>query len=205
MRREPGGLAYGSLRRWAMADSPEGYEAHAAVSRREIVIDALSGTHYDIAKLVYTMYKDEFVCSSLGNKKFYQFKSHKWVKLDEGHALRSRISTAVFSEIKRIVADLCGDEAGAPPGGGGGDGDDKKKDYAKRVLESLKNTNHKNNILTECAELFYRPNFEQELDEKTHLLGFNKGSPPPARRCKASGRIVSILAGIDYGHGGDAS
>jgi phage/plasmid-associated DNA primase len=33
----------------------------------------------------------------------------------------------------------------------------------------------KDKILKECAELFYHENFEQTLDEKTHLIGFNNG------------------------------
>jgi phage/plasmid-associated DNA primase len=42
-------------------------------------------------------------------------------------------------------------------------------------LDSLKDCGTKDKILKECAELFYHENFEQTLDEKTHLIGFNNG------------------------------
>jgi hypothetical protein len=52
--RESGGLTFGSLRRWAQLDDPEASE-YASDSRRETVMEALSGTHNDLARLVYSM------------------------------------------------------------------------------------------------------------------------------------------------------
>jgi hypothetical protein len=46
---------------WAQLDDPEAFSEYASDSRRETVMEALSGTHNDLARLVYSMYKDEFV------------------------------------------------------------------------------------------------------------------------------------------------
>jgi hypothetical protein len=43
---------------------------YASDSRRETVMEALSGTHNDLARLVYSMYKDEFVCSNSKSNSF---------------------------------------------------------------------------------------------------------------------------------------
>jgi P4 family phage/plasmid primase-like protien len=198
MKREANGLTFGSLRRWAQLDDPDAFHAQATESRRETVIEALSGTHHDLAKLVHCMYKDEFVCSELGSKTFFQFKDHKWVKLEHAHALRARISTAVYDEIKNTVAQFA---AASGEGGGGGDGEDKKKDGTRRVLESLKDANQKDKIMKECAELFYHKHFEQDLDEKTHLIGFNNGIFDLERNQFREGRpedMVSMCTGVDY-------
>jgi hypothetical protein len=53
-RREAGGLTFGSLRRWAQLDNPTAFGEYAAP---EVVMEALSGTHNDLAKLVHSMYR----------------------------------------------------------------------------------------------------------------------------------------------------
>jgi phage/plasmid-associated DNA primase len=50
----------------------------------------------------------------------------------------------------------------------------REEGQKKRVLDS-EDCGTKDKILKECAELFYHENFEQTLDEKTHLMGFNNG------------------------------
>jgi P4 family phage/plasmid primase-like protien len=203
MRREAGGLTFGSLRRWAQLDNPTAFGEYAADSRREVVMEALSGTHNDLAKLVHSMYKDEFVCSELKSNNFYQFKNHKWTRLEQAHAIRNKFSSEVFKEIKNTVSQFTTEIDTVAVTTREPDANDKteKKDTTKRVLDSLKDCGTKDKILKECAELFYQENFEQTLDEKTHLIGFNNGIFDLNKNQFREGRpedLVSMCTGIDY-------
>jgi P4 family phage/plasmid primase-like protien len=206
MKRESGGLTFGSLRRWAQLDDPEAFSEYASDSRRETVMEALSGTHNDLARLVYSMYKDEFVCSELKSNSFYQFKNHKWTRLEQAHAIRNKLSKEVYDEMKKTISmfaaevDAVTKNSSKEPDGGE-DAKAEKKDKSKRVLDSLKDCGTKDKILKECAELFYHENFEQTLDEKTHLIGFNNGIFDLNKNQFREGRpedLVSMCTDIDY-------
>ncbi|PNH00386.1 putative helicase [Tetrabaena socialis] len=58
----------------------------------------VSGTHYDIARVVHHMYRYEYVCSSLRNRTWYEFRNHRWHYSDSACSLRKRLSTYVFNE-----------------------------------------------------------------------------------------------------------
>ena len=45
------------------------------------------------------------------------------------------------------------------------------------ITKKLKTTNFKNNVMSECMELFYDPEFSNKLDTKINLIGFNKLQP----------------------------
>jgi P4 family phage/plasmid primase-like protien len=162
-----GALTMRSLRHWAREDSPEEFGAFAAESRQELILKAFDARHTDIARLVYSMYSDDFVCASLNHRLFYHFRNHRWRKLEQAHAVRMKLSTEVFDEVEKFAAVYASDTATG--------GDAPKKDPAKRILDSLKSVNQKELILRECGDLFYRQDFERDLDENKHLLGFENG------------------------------
>jgi hypothetical protein len=63
--------------------------------------DTLSGTNeFDLAMVLYQMFKDKYVCSSLINKKWYIFKHHRWEQ-DKGMTLRLSISKDMFNEYQK--------------------------------------------------------------------------------------------------------
>ena len=44
----------------------------------------------------------------------------------------------------------------------------------QKVMNSLKKTSFKKNVLEECSEYFHIDKFEELLDTKTNLIGFEK-------------------------------
>ena len=50
----------------------------------------------------------------------------------------------------------------------------KVKKLSKISLK-LRTSSFKKNVFDECCELFYKEKFEEELDQKDHLLGFKNG------------------------------
>ena len=65
----------GSLCRWAKEDNIIKYNEIMNENKKKIMLDALSATHSDVAKVVYHFFKHEFVCTSLKNSTWFQFKN----------------------------------------------------------------------------------------------------------------------------------
>ena len=51
----------------------------------------------DIAKLMHVLYGTEYICSSISNKTWYQFKNHHWEEIEGGIFLREKISKEIVS------------------------------------------------------------------------------------------------------------
>jgi hypothetical protein len=115
----------------------------------------------------------------------------------------NKLSKEVYDEMKKTISirrrSGCSDENSSKEPDGGEDAKAEKKDKSKRVLDP-EDCGTKDKILKECAELFYHENFEQTLDEKTHLIGFNNGIFDLNKNQfrKASRRQVSMCTDIDY-------
>lgn len=172
MRRS--GLGVGTLHMWAKTDSPELYGEMVRESLRNLIMNSLTGTHHDVAQVIHHMYKHEFVCSSIKSKAWYIFRNHRWQHTDSGYILRSRISNEVWYEFsnvslynqqKSMASDMQVDQQ-------------RYQEFAKKLIEvsqKLKNTTFKDNVMKECAELFYVEHFEEKLDANINLLGFENG------------------------------
>lgn len=169
-----GGLGVGTLHMWAKHDNPEQYAGMMSESLRNLVMTSLTGTHHDVAMVIHSMYKHEFVCASIKSKVWYIFKDHRWQLTDSGYILRARISNEVWTEFsnvsmyhqqRSVACDLQVDQQ-------------RHQDFAKKLLEvaqRLKNSTFKDHVMKECAELFYVERFEEQLDSNLHLVGFENG------------------------------
>jgi P4 family phage/plasmid primase-like protien len=184
-------LTVRSVRRWAAEDDPAAFAAYTAESRTEVVSKSLTGTSYDMALLVHSMYRDEFVCTSVKHKTFYQFGEHRWKRLDSAVSLRDRLSTLVYALVQDAVA-AAGEQGG---------GDDEAGKGMKRIVDGLRSTMTKDNIVRECCDIFHANGFEQRLDEHQHLLGFENGVYDLEEGRFRDGRpedMLTLSTGNDY-------
>jgi P4 family phage/plasmid primase-like protien len=121
----PNGLTKKSLIFWARQDNPEAYER---VRNRsvEFYIDSTldnanlnsSGTSdrakgcgdYDIATVLYHLFKNEYVCVSVKANIWYRFRNHKWSEIDSGTTLRRAISeelrAAYIAKSRKLRSEL---------------------------------------------------------------------------------------------------
>ena len=60
--------------------------------------DSLSLEPNDIAKVVFHMYKHEFVCFNAKKNYWYQFKNHRWIEIDDSVDLKKKFSSEVVNE-----------------------------------------------------------------------------------------------------------
>lgn len=172
--RVNGGLGIATLKMWAARDNPDRYREVIREDVFALIQKAHNGTNYDVACVVYAMYSDEFVCSSVRNKSWWQFIRHRWVPCEEGIMLSQKMSVQVCHEFVQ-VATTFNQRAAATSD------DALQKQYIEmtqklnRVALQLKNTSFKKNVLQECLAMFYVQRFEERLDSKPHLLGFENG------------------------------
>lgn len=163
----------GSLKYLAQADNPNLYNEWKKQKDKDNLRETLSGGHYDLAKHLYDEYKDQFICASVEKDLWYQFRDHRWHKVEKGLTLRSKISTELVLKVKDL-AKLTYDEV---------KGDDKdseivqkkRRDQMDKLIISLKTATFKDNIMKECKELFYKEEFLEKLDQNIYLLGFTDG------------------------------
>uniref|UniRef100_A0A6C0I2U2 SF3 helicase domain-containing protein n=1 Tax=viral metagenome TaxID=1070528 RepID=A0A6C0I2U2_9ZZZZ len=200
--RKEGGLTKLSLMFWARTDAKEAYEALKEHSLRHYVDETIfsnfggrtkaeedkSGcSDYDLALVLYQMFKDEFVCVSVRDNIWYHYKGHRWRIDDSGTTLRHAISEELRTLYKRkhmeITPTLSEGGDGASGAEGGSSAFEKSIDNSKRnsvhkcstIINKLGRTNDKKNIMTEAKELFYDPTFLEKLDTNQYLLCFNNG------------------------------
>tara|TARA_Y100000310_G_scaffold339980_1_gene434347 strand:+ start:1085 stop:3802 length:2718 start_codon:yes stop_codon:yes gene_type:complete len=167
------GLGLGSLYMWAREDNRTEFNKIVSGDLRTHLYRSLKGcTHHDIAKVIHTKYSHEFVCVSNKSKEWYQFKNHRWRRIDNGVFLRNKLSKEIVAEYLDYGI-YCGEQAKMKP-----DEEDIWAERAKtcyKLINQLKTTNFKEKIMKECADMFYVHDFLEKLDSKKDLIGFENG------------------------------
>lgn len=191
------GLTVRSITYWLKNDNPELYQE---LLSNEVVIQPIKvivfghnnqaeekGNIPDdiLAQVLYVLFKGEFVCAAIKNNTWYRFVENRWVEDEEGVSLRRKIRligshmelyksryVAENSKERRIdVPNLnMTDNVNEPV-----NMNVKISRRISHVIGKLCDTIVKKNIMTEAKELFYDPNFLQNLDTNKHLLAFNNG------------------------------
>jgi len=174
MRKE--NLSMGTLRWWAKQDNPQRYIDIINNSIIPLIDNAIAtlGAHYDIAKVVQAIYKGEY--KALNKDTWYRFDKdkHRWVRTKEGLKLRKELSEDIskkFLEKALYYNNLAGIETC----------EGQKEIYLKRgktsqeIALKLKNASFKESIMKECKCLFIDEKFEELLDSRPYLLGFDNG------------------------------
>jgi P4 family phage/plasmid primase-like protien len=168
------GLKQGSLCMWAKEDNPSAYTEASKRSVNYLIQKSLSGTHTEVARVIHRCYEETFVCASLKQNTWYEYKNHRWVNIENAFSLRQNISNqvvAMYMDQAKQLKDrerVCNNE----------DEQDKLKKQSIKVGKlagKLMTTSFKEGLMKECAEMFYDPEFQSKLDTNPKLLGFNNG------------------------------
>lgn len=180
-------LGIASLKYWAKIDNPLEYEKIRRNSIRAILEQSIrTPTHYDIARVVHSMFKHTFVCTSQKYKTWYKFNGNHYEKSEQGMCVRVVLSTDVATEYLRY-ANECNQKmmknAEDMDGGAGitDEEDSKRKSLedkvkgANKIASCLKTTSFKDNVLKEASELFMDSKFMENLDNNIMLMGVRNG------------------------------
>jgi len=168
------GLGIGTLNMWAKKDNPEQYAEVLKTDISNLIYNSRNETHYDIAKVVHFMFKHEFVCSSYKQNHWYHYEGSRWIPCESGYSLCMKLSTDVFRRYSSAASEYLARASNT-------ESDTEQSIYAEigkklnGIALKLKTVPFKENIMKECRSLFYIDKFEEKLDSKCHLIGFNNG------------------------------
>ena len=171
MRKDNMGI--GTLRWWAKQDNLTKYNDVVNKSIIRLIDEALGsdGSHFDIACVVYAIFKDEFKAITKDNWYKYDREKHKWVRAREGLELRKILSVDIckkFMERSHHYAEHCEDPIMKTI-------NEEKSKKCINIAKQLKNASFKDSIMKECRTLFIDDKFEELLDSRSHLIGFENG------------------------------
>jgi phage/plasmid-associated DNA primase len=166
----------GTLKHFAKYDNPEAYDKWLKEQVVPLIKQSLSGSHNDIAKILFTYYGDEFRCASISGKTWFQFRKdqHRWEEIEEGVFLREHISNRLVKDYIEIAKTLS-DEYGAATDKAHEAMIKTRKQQVDKLISNLKSASFKNSIMTEAQEVFYDRTFAEKLDQNPFLIGFKNG------------------------------
>jgi P4 family phage/plasmid primase-like protien len=184
------GLTKRSLVHWLMTESPDKYKAVRSnsvdymvektlgISNKELEEGKL-GTVNDasdaaLARVLYKLYGDRFVCVNYKNSIWYNYRDHHWVEIDGAVALRRAISEDLCDLYRNKIRKLMAQKASET--------DENKIKYfgikidrASAIASQLESNNAKKRIMNEAHELFYDEEFFKKIDTDPNLMCFTNG------------------------------
>ena len=192
----------GSLKMWLKIDNPKTYLKITSDELNHWIKKSCnaSGSSWDVAKVVWVMYRHLFVCTKTTNPKqwyYYIEDEHRWHEMSCDTFLRKNLSTEVY-KVYNDAANWHGSQSSEA-----GDYHDEERKKIVKVMDHLKRTNFKQNVMKECMELFYdtKRNFISKLDQNHKLICFNNGVYDLSLGELREGRpedMISFSTKIDY-------
>lgn len=195
------GLTTGSLHFWAKQDDPVAYKRIMDANIHALIDKCIKPSEYDIARVVHAMYKNRYMCSSVKNNAWWEYKDHRWQRCDCGVELRKAISSRVFEEFGFRIRDLAAKAIEYDPESDERMRINKNIKDMLAIVDKLKQSRFKDNIMKECKDLFYEKGFEEKLDSNINLLGFSNGVYDFANMEFRDGRphdYISLSTHINY-------
>tara|TARA_B110000285_G_scaffold4954_1_gene5257 strand:- start:98 stop:703 length:606 start_codon:yes stop_codon:yes gene_type:complete len=134
------------------------------------MIRSAARSHNDMAKLLYHLYGEYNVCTSLKKNEWYYYDidMKKWRFSDQGIELRIKLSNEIHNIFLKKGDFYIKQEYNLTD-----NGDDMDWDYGLNYLKTafdLKNPNFKQKIMKECSEVFYKKDFLENNSESIEDL-----------------------------------
>ena len=168
------GFTIASLHMWAKEDNPDGYGRIMRESISNLYTNAESGTHNDVAKLIFELYKHKFKCVKLTKpQQWYEFQQHRWVDIGNGYTLRNKMSNILTRDFAFLLSAYYSESSNKE--GLARDTLLQKGENIVKIIAKLKTVSFKVQLMSECADLFYDKEFDGMLDSNRNLIGFENG------------------------------
>jgi P4 family phage/plasmid primase-like protien len=163
-------LTIRSLAYWAKQDDPKQFEAFNKSEFKNKMTEIPHDNTYLLAKSIFMKYSNTFVCSNISKNIWWEFKNHRWVRVQDGYTLKIKLSEEFANEYNKEISEISLQMQ-------------KnfsellriRRDTYSKIVGKLMNTSFKEIIIRECRNLFYDDKFEQKLDSNVNLLGFENG------------------------------
>jgi P4 family phage/plasmid primase-like protien len=141
---------------------------------KDLLTKGINGSHNSVAKLLMEKYKYIYKCASIDKKIWYEFRNHRWIKIDSAYTLRNIISDELFDQYRQLQ-DTLYEKVKLEK-----DENEKERLLGKTVtigklLPKLENASFKDGVIKECSYVAYDPHFLRNMDENPYLLCFTNG------------------------------
>tara|TARA_B100000900_G_scaffold335182_2_gene296645 strand:+ start:1580 stop:4432 length:2853 start_codon:yes stop_codon:yes gene_type:complete len=202
------GLTSKSIMYWAKNDNYAKYKdirettvTYYIDSTVDSVIRHEKVGEFDLAVVLYQLFKDDFICVSIKNNIWYEYKDNKWYEIDSGNTLRLMISKKMHDIYLKKANSLVETITKLENNDQNADNLRTKSGKLGDICVLLKTTSWKNNIMKEAKELFYDKDFLNKLDSNQYLLCFNNYVIDFKEKTYRKGRpddFISKSTNIDY-------
>lgn len=173
--KRPNGVTKASIMYWAKQDARQEYDKVKSNTVDQYIENTIfEAGDWDYAMVLYHLFKDKYVCSSITNKKWYVFNRHRWEK-DEGQRLRMAISKDLFELYSEKQNQYLSEAQHYEPNDENHEKLQKKIKKIAEICIKLKKTNDKNNIMREAMEIFFDKDFTKNMDSNPYLMCFTNG------------------------------
>jgi P4 family phage/plasmid primase-like protien len=180
-------LTIRSLMYWSKNENPEGYKKimsnsidayinktleNAVMNSSEDDSKIMGFTDYDLASVLYHLYKEEYVCVSIKANVWYRFNGNLWTEIDSGTTLRGSISKELRALYRTKLGQLGRFKLTLTEADPIRKKVERKIQIICSISEKLGKTNDKNNIMREAKELFYDSDFLHKIDSNPYIICF---------------------------------
>jgi len=169
------GLTERSIIYWIKEDCPRKYKKIYNNTISAYIENSISfPTDHNMALVLFKMFEGQYVCASIKNRIWYEFRGHKWEEVDSGTTLRNHITKKIAAEYNKKIATMKEKLTHTK------DGAEQKRLHSKilvglTICLKMGNVDGKNKIMREAQELFYNNSFFEKLDSNPYLLHFTNG------------------------------
>jgi P4 family phage/plasmid primase-like protien len=159
-------------------------------------------TEFDLAMVLYQMYKDSFICVSIKDSVWYEFINNRWKEIDDGYSIRAKISTEMYNIYYKLTKEKENEALLKAPTKE--ESNSEGKEQVLKFMKTsalLKKTSSKNNIMKESKEIFYDKDFYSKLNTNNYLIGCNNCIIDFKNKMHRKGKhddYISKTTGLDY-------
>lgn len=141
---------------------------------RRVVEDSLCGSHYKIAKTIFTIYKDRFRVDDVKDSTWYEFDGIRWKKSNLMNILVSEEIPEYYKALKVTTESV---QQQSPPQQPESNDSVMRNQIIDNITLKLENMMFKGSVIRQLSYLYqlHDSHFYQLLDSKPHLVGFKNG------------------------------
>lgn len=173
---ELSGKTIGSLLSMAKTDNPTFYKQWKDTNVRNFIFRSLTEakpTEFDVAMVVVSMYKDRFVCADAKKDIWYEFRDHRYHKMDDNLALKNLLVDEVIQQYYEFKAELATKQVGSDEAARS-----KLELQEKRVvaiISKLKTVKFHHQVITMCKLKMHDINFHKKMNENRMIVTCENG------------------------------
>lgn len=139
--------------------------------------DSLTGSHYQVAKTTFNIYKERFRVDDVRNTTWYEFDGIRWKKSHSMNLLVSEELPKYYKGIKISDTSVQNNDLQEFLVNTDKMDANLRNQMVDNIISKLENMNFKSNILNQVVYLYqsHDPEFSTKLDSNPYLIGFKNG------------------------------